>query len=146
VSRSIDIIHYLTISASIEAVFETISTAKGISRWWSSNASGHSELGSLLEIEFTDDIHWQAQVTQMVAPHEFELTLVKSDPDWIDSRVGFYLSQGSRGVDVKFYHQGWKETNDHYYISCYCWAMYLRIMKRFLEFGEVVEYDQRLIV
>ena len=77
-SRSIDIIHYLSISASIEAVFETISTAKGISRWWSSDASGHSELGSLLELEFTDDIHWQAQVTQMVAPHELELTLLKS--------------------------------------------------------------------
>jgi hypothetical protein len=31
-------------------------------------------------------------------------------------------------------------------ISTYCWAMYLRILKRWLEFGEQVPYEKRLSV
>jgi len=29
-------------------------------------------------------------------------------------------------------------------VSCYCWAMYLRIMRRYLEHGESVPYERRL--
>jgi len=143
---SLNIVHLLQINSSIESVFEIISTPRGMSKWWTSNATGHSELGALLELEFTDDIRWQAQVTQMVAPHEFEITLTRCDPDWTDSIVGFLLSKTTTGVSLRFYHKGWKEASDHYYTSCYCWAMYLRLMKRYLEYGEFVPYNQRLSV
>lgn len=139
-----DIIHYFQVNSPVEPVFETISTSKGISKWWSLDADGHSELGAILNLDFGPDYQWQAQVTQMVPPHEFELTLIKSDPDWMNSIVGFLLSPGQNGTDVRFYHKGWKEASDHYYISCYCWAMYLRVMKRYVEYGEFVEYEERL--
>jgi hypothetical protein len=29
-------------------------------------------------------------------------------------------------------------------ISCHCWALYLRLLRRHLEFGESVPYDRRL--
>lgn len=29
-------------------------------------------------------------------------------------------------------------------ISCNCWALYLRILRRWLEHGEAVPYDKRL--
>jgi hypothetical protein len=31
-------------------------------------------------------------------------------------------------------------------VSCFCWAMYLRILRRHLEYGEEVEYERRLDV
>ena len=145
-SSSVDIIHYFQVKSPIESVFEAISSARGISKWWSRETTGYPELGGLLELEFSDDVHWQVQVTEMVPPTEFEVTLTRADLDWMDSRVGFQLSSGPEAVDVKFYHKGWKEANDHYHISSYCWAMYLRIMKRYVEFGEFVEYEQRLNV
>ena len=30
--------------------------------------------------------------------------------------------------------------------SCYCWVMYLRILKRYVEHGEMVPYERRLDV
>ena len=39
---------------------------------------------------------------------------------------------------------GWPSANEHCRISSYCWAMYLRILRRFLEHGEVVPYEARL--
>ncbi len=49
-------------------------------------------------------------------------------------------------TQVRFYHRGWPVETEHYRISCYCWAMYLRVMKRYLEHGEIVPYERRLDV
>ena len=141
-----DIIHYFLVNRPIESVYEAISTSRGIAQWWAKTARGHSELGAILELDFGPDYQWQAQVTQMVPPNEFELTLIKADPDWLDSTVGFQLATAENCTDVRFFHRGWKEANDHYHISSYCWAMYLRIMKRYVEHGEQVPYADRLEV
>ena len=141
-----DIVHYFLVSGSIESVYAAISTSRGLAKWWTMGAKGHSELGGILELDFGPDFQWQAQVTQMVPPSEFEIVLIKADTDWVGSTVGFKLRSTENGTDVRFFHKGWKEANDHYYISCYCWAMYLRLMKRYVEYGEFVEYEERLNV
>jgi len=41
---------------------------------------------------------------------------------------------------------GWPAVNEHYRISSYCWAMYLRILQRYLEHNESVPYESRLTV
>jgi hypothetical protein len=74
------------------------------------------------------------------------LRLTQSDPDWQNTRVGFALTEKDGVTDVSFHHLGWPQGNEHYRISCYCWAMYLRVRRRYLEFGEVVDYEDRLDV
>jgi hypothetical protein len=60
--------------------------------------------------------------------------------------VGFRLRPEGKGTGVEFYHAGWPSANSHYRISTFCWAMYLRLLKRHIETGEVVEYERRLDV
>ena len=141
-----DIIHYLQVNSTLEKVYPVISTPRGISSWWSLDASGHTELGAILNLDFGPGYQWQAQVVEMVPLVEFELLLTKADLDWVNTTVGFQLTRAENHVDVRFSHKGWSEASDHYYISCYCWAMYLRLMKRYVEHGETVEYQQRLNV
>ncbi len=59
-----------------------------------------------------------------------------STPNGLDKWWTKY-STGNPGLDEKY---------EHYKISCYCWAMYLRVIKRFIEYGEEVPYEKRLIV
>ena len=145
-NQSRDIIHQLHIEGDIDTTFQAISTARGIAKWWSLDASGHSETGALINLNFGPEHKWQAQVTQLVAPTEFEIVLIEADPDWLETTVGFQLKSVQTGVDLRFYHQGWPQANDHYFISCYCWAMYLRLLKRYIEHGEFVPYGDRLKV
>ena len=35
-------------------------------------------------------------------------------------------------------------ANAHYRTSAFCWAMYLRLLKKYVETGEVVPYERRL--
>jgi hypothetical protein len=71
----------------------------------------------------------------------------QSDDDWKNTKVEFNLINKNNSItEVEFYHTGWPYSNEHYKISSYCWAMYLRILKRYLEFGETVPYEERLSV
>jgi len=141
-----DIFHYFPINAPIDKVFENISTPNGIDKWWAKTTSGKSAIGEIFHFHFEPDYNWNAVVSIYVPNEKFELTMKNSDPDWEGSKVGFSLTGKNNLTEVQFYHTNWKEDNNHYRISNYCWAMYLRILKRNLEFGENVPYVDRLNV
>lgn len=141
-----DIYHYFPVNTSPEKVFECISTPEGLDRWWSKSSTGKPALGELYRLDFGPGYRWDAVVSKIVHGKEFELTMTHSDSDWTGSKVGFTLTVKDNATEVHFYHTGWKEDNEHYRISNFCWAMYLRILKRNLEFGEEVPYENRLNV
>jgi hypothetical protein len=72
--------------------------------------------------------------------------MIHADDDWMATRVGFRLEGRKSGTWVGFYHTGWPSANEHYRVSCNCWALYLRILRRYLEHGESVPYEKRLDV
>ena len=141
-----DIFHHFPINASPEKVFEGISTPKGLDTWWTERSTGNPAMNELYQFFFGPEYIWTAVVSKCIANTAFELTMKDADVDWTGSKVGFSLTAKKNGTEVHFYHTGWKEDNEHYRISNFCWAMYLRILKRNLEFGEEVAYKDRLSV
>jgi uncharacterized protein YndB with AHSA1/START domain len=140
-----DIFHDFPIQAPPERVFEAVSTPAGLDCWWTKKSRGRAAAGEEYTLWFGPKYDWRARVTRCVAPSEFELQIVGANEDWNGTRVGFGL-QGEQTTNVHFYHTGWPEANEHWRISCYCWAMYLRILRRYLEYGESVAYEDRLTV
>ena len=141
-----DIYHYFPINASIEKVYESISTPGGLDTWWSKSSVGKPRQGEMYRISFGADYNWKAVVSKYVPGKEFELTMTDADADWLNTKVGFSLINKNDLTELHFYHTGWKEDNEHYRISNYCWAMYLRVLKCNVEFGETVPYEDRLNV
>lgn len=140
------IYHHFQISDSIENVFKQIATPVGLNKWWTDDASGITELNQTYHLHFGDEYHWMANITKLEPDTLFELSFIKADADWLYSSIGFNLSYDNDLTQVAFYHTGWKTNNEHFKISNYCWAMYLRLLKRYLEFGELVPYKDRLNV
>ena len=141
-----DIFHDFPIRAERAAVFEAITSPRGLDEWWTTSSSGQPQSGAVYALQFGPGFDWRARVTD-VAPNEtFEIQMTRADEDWNDTRVRFDLSDGSVGTAVRFRHIGWPSNNEHYRISCYCWAAYLRILRRYLEYGERVPYEKRLDV
>ena len=141
-----DIYHDFPINAPLQRVYEAVSTPQGLDAWWTQRCTGQPVEGAEYELGFGPGYDWRARVTRLMPATEFELELTRADPDWLGTRVGFHLG-GREGVtDVRFYHTGWPTPNEHWRISCYCWAMYLRILRRHLEHGESVPYEKRLDV
>ena len=142
-----DILQQLTIKAPQERVFETFSTPDGLDRWWTKQASGEPQQSADFTLFFGPGYDWRGTVTRCSPPSAFELVITHAHPDWMGTRVGCELEADSDAVTiVRFYHTGWPAANEHWRISCYCWAMYLRVLRRFLEYGETVPYEKRLEV
>jgi len=141
-----DIFHNFPIKGSAQEVFDAISTPKGLDSWWSKTCEATPAINAEYKLGFGPGYDWSAIASQCTPNTEFELTLKEADDDWRGTRIGFHLRQADGVTDVSFHHLAWPVANEHYRISCYCWAMYLRLLKRYVEFGEVVPYEQRLEV
>lgn len=139
-----DIHHVFPIDAPPADVFAAIATPEGISAWWSRETDGTPELGNVYDLDFGAGYEWKAEVTRCVPGAEFELTLTEGMHDWLDTRVSFDLKPKDGGTTVAFVHAGWSDASEHFRISAFCWAMYLRLMKKYVEEGAIVPYGERL--
>ena len=140
------ILHDLQINASPEKVFEGISSPSLLDEWWTKNSKGVPAINEIYELYFSPEYVWKGKVTKYISPNEFELEIFDSHPDWDNTKVGFHISGENNNTKLSFYHSDWKQANEHFRISSYCWASYLRILKGYLEKGIRVPYEERDIV
>jgi uncharacterized protein YndB with AHSA1/START domain len=141
-----DLFHELPIRAPIARVFHAISAPEGLDTWWTMTSDGQPSLGAIYDLDFGPGYQWQGRVTACRPDSAFELELITSDPDWNGTRVGFHLELRRDRTWVKFHHTGWPRQNQHFRVSNTCWASYLRVLRRYLEYGEQVLYENRLDV
>lgn len=141
-----DIYSDFPITAPAADVFRVVSTAAGLDQWWTKRSAGTPRVGAEYELWFGPEYDWRARVTACAAPQHFEIEITRAGADWLGTRVGFDITGQGTTSQVRFYHTGWPQSNEHYRVSCYCWPMYLRILRRYLEHGETVPYEKRLRV
>ena len=138
-----DIFHHFPIKAPLAQVLRAVSSPEGLDAWWTKGSSGEPREQSEYTLDFGPEAMWRGVVTRS-GDSEFELELTRAQEDWLGTRVGFVLEERDGATQVRFHHVGWPEVNEHYHGSCYCWAMYLRLLKRYVEHGEIVLYESRL--
>jgi uncharacterized protein YndB with AHSA1/START domain len=142
-----DIIQEFTMKAPPERVFEMFSTPDGLDRWWTKSSSGEPKEGAEYTLSFGPGYDWRGTVTRCVPSSAVEFLMHDSHADWDGTRLGCELKPEAPGVTrVCFYHTGWPEGNEHWRVSCHCWAMYLRVLRRYLEYGETVPFEKGLEV
>ncbi len=141
-----NILHDFPIKAGFAQVFAAISNPAGLNAWWTKDCRGQPAVDSQYVLDFGPDYVWQATVTRCVPNQDFELLITDAVADWLNTRVGFQLDGDGETTQVEFWHRGWPDANQHYRTSCFCWAMYLRLMARYVTTGEIVPYEQRLEV
>ena len=140
------IYHNFPIAAPLNKVFECISQPNGLDVWWTKKSSGIPVMNQEYMLWFGPEYDWRGKVSLCEKERHFELTIIQADVDWEGTKLGFELKENKKSVSVNFYHSNWPENNEHYRISSFCWAMYLRLLKRFLEYGEIVNYEKRIDV
>jgi uncharacterized protein YndB with AHSA1/START domain len=140
------ILHDFEVNAEPSKVYEAITTPAGLDQWWTRRARGEPRVGEEYELWFGPEYDWRAKVTEAVPSRRFALEMTGSDVDWMGTQVAFTLEPAGTATRVRFSHGGWRSENEHFRTSSYCWAMYLRIMRRFAEVGETVPYEDRINV
>ncbi len=140
-----EILHTLPVRAAPAAVFRALATGDGLAAWWTARSFGETPiLGAEYRLWFGEAYDWRARVTACEPGRLFELTLIEAMDDWRGSQVRFTLTPKDTGTEVRFEHEGWPAVSEHFRISSFCWAMYLRLLRRYVETSEVVPYEERL--
>ncbi len=139
-----DILHDFPIAVPPDRVFEAVTSPAGLAQWWTLSGAGEPKLGATYLFHFGDGYDWRGVVRRVESGRAIEWEIIEADEDWTGTRVSFELAPEGAGTRVRFAHTGWQNANAHFRTSSFCWAMYLRIMKRFVESGETVRFGARL--
>jgi uncharacterized protein YndB with AHSA1/START domain len=141
-----DILQDFPIRAPRREVFAAMAEPAGLDAWWTARSRGEPRQDAEYELDFGPSYRWRARVTRCEPDRALEWELTDASPDWVGTRVGFELTDSGDATLVRFHHRGWPDAGEHYRVSCHCWAMYLRVLRRHLEMGERVPYEDRLNV
>ncbi len=131
----VDIIHRVGIAASIDDVYQALTTDEGLKRWWTTDTTGAGEVGSIIKFRFGGG----GPDFEVVALEKNALVRWRHSgnvpEDWMGTEVSFRLTQGNGQTYVLFLHSGWKEASDFMGHCSTKWGVFLVSLKEALETG-----------
>ncbi|TGK08964.1 SRPBCC domain-containing protein [Leptospira fletcheri] len=138
-----DILHRVGIRSKPDQVFEAINTIQGLSHWWTTETSGNTGLGKIVDFGFT-----KMKVTKFVKNKLLEWRCMEGPEEWIDTSVTFKLVYKEKQTFVLFSHAGWKSPVEFMYHCSTKWATFLLSLRNWVERGEghPAPYDVKIHV
>jgi uncharacterized protein YndB with AHSA1/START domain len=98
--------HVLDIQAPPETVFTSVTTADGLSPWWTTKVQADSaELGSLFLLTFRGPFNPQLRITETESPSRVTWEGFSGHDAWGATTIRFQLDRIDGGTMVRFWHQ-----------------------------------------
>ncbi|MCH8031197.1 MAG: SRPBCC domain-containing protein [Bacteroidetes bacterium] len=132
-----DIIHSISIKASPEAIFDAITTQKGLSSWWTEHVKAEPTEGSTTTFGFNDgEFEFHIQVDELTPGACVRWTCSSDFPDWNGTTLRFDIAVRDDGVAmVGFRHMGWESGSEHLARCNTDWGRLMYYLKDYLETG-----------
>lgn len=138
-----NIYHDIQISARPQEIFEAISTPQGLNAWWTVRSSGTPIIGKEYNFYFSEDYNWSAIVNTCNTDFAISFIMNHATDDWIGTKLNFTILPKDNYFILRLEHTGWRETSDHYRRTSYCWALYLKCLKDYVENDIIKPYEMR---
>ncbi|WP_031496410.1 SRPBCC family protein [Bryobacter aggregatus] len=133
----VDILHRIGIKASLDQVYEALSTRDGLAAWWTQDTTGESQIGSALRFRFLQGRGgFDMKVLELQPAKSVLWEVVDGPAEWIGTTVRWELKQEGDYAIILFYHQGWKEPVEFMHHCSTKWAIFLMSLKSLLETGQ----------
>jgi len=127
-----DILHRVGIDASVDRVYETLTTLEGNRGWWDSGARGEAQKGGVL----TFFEGWDFKVVEAVPGQLVKWRCVRGSEEWLGTEISFQLDHRKNQTFVLFKHAGWREPVEFMHHCSTKWATFLLSLKALLETGK----------
>ena len=137
-----NIYHDLVINAPLQKVFEALSQPTDLVHWSPLKCSGTLQKNESYNFYFSPQYNWFAKVLFVEAPYHFHIQMTDADDDWNPTSFGFDLEEIENGALVSFWHKGWPACNAHFKRSSYCWALLLNGLKKYVENGTIIPFEE----
>jgi uncharacterized protein YndB with AHSA1/START domain len=130
-----DIMHLIHLDASPATVFNAISTAAGIRRWWTDDAEIESRKGGAGQVRFYGSSKvTDLSVRDIARPSRLVWDVPASfRPEWINTEIIFDLTADGEGTKLLFSHRGYPSADEAYALCTTGWGIYLGRLKALVE-------------
>lgn len=135
--------HDIIIKSTPEEIFNAVTTAEGLDSWWTKQSSGQPKMGEDYRFFFTKGYDWYAKVLMVTPNKQIMFKMIDADEDWMDTLLTFTIIKKENSCVLRFDHTEWRSINDHFRRTSYCWAIYMRGIKKYLEEGLITPYGRR---
>ena len=137
----VNIIHRVGIKASLQKVYEALSTTEGISNWWTKDTTGESEIGKRIMVRFhtlegNEIGSMNIEVVDLKPEKEVHWKFIDGPKEWIGTEVVFDLHQEENYTIVLFSHINWSEEVEFKAHCSMKWAIFMLSLKQLVETGE----------
>ena len=130
----VDILHRVGIKAAPEAVYQGITTRDGLAGWWTTNTTGDSTPGGVIQFRFGAG-GFDMKVIDLEPSKRVLWEVVDGPPEWIGTRVVWDLKQEDDYTIILFKHEGWAEPVEFMHHCSTKWAVFLLSLKSLIETG-----------
>ncbi len=127
--------HQFHIAAPREAVFKALTTIAGLSNWWTTETSGSTATGGVIDFRFGPVWKNSMKVNEQQENSLLDWECVEGANDWLGTHITFRLDENEGKTRVNFEHSGWNEANE-FFASCnFSWARYLESLRQYCQTG-----------
>jgi uncharacterized protein YndB with AHSA1/START domain len=123
------------INAKRNDVFKAISTIEGLANWWTTETSGSSAKGGIIQFRF-GGVGPDMKVIELKPDEGITWECVASPHGWIGNTITITLDENERKTRVRFSHNGWTEQDDFYAICSFSWGRYLESLRQYCQKGK----------
>ncbi|GAA4091173.1 SRPBCC domain-containing protein [Nonomuraea soli] len=132
----VDILHRVGIKSSTTEVYDALTTAEGLAKWWATDTQGEGgDLGGVLRFRFEAG-GFDMKVLELQPGARVLWEVVDGPAEWVGTQVRWELSQADDYTVVLFKHAGWKEPVEFMHHCSTKWALFLMSLKSLVETGE----------
>ncbi len=127
----------IRVHASPDAVFDAITTASGLTAWWTS-ASGAGDTGGELEFAMSAPTPLRVHVDDANQPTSVQWTVTECDfePDWVGTRPTFTITQvDGESCELEFRHVGLTDELECIDMCTAGWNHYIPSLRDYVETG-----------
>ncbi|MDA1388208.1 MULTISPECIES: SRPBCC family protein [Glycomyces] len=132
----VDIVHRIAAKdASPEQTYDALATLEGLSRWWTENTTGTTDVGGRISFKFENG-DFEMEVTELDKGERVLWEVVGgSAPEWIGTKIHWDLKTEGDHTVVLFKHEGWREPVEFMHHCSTKWGSFLMSLKQYLETG-----------
>ncbi len=131
------IIHVVHINKTANQVYKAITTAEGLSSWWSTQVTSEEKVGGMIDFTFRGDFNPDMKITMMIPPKEVGWECIAGHDKWQDNTFSFELEESNGSTQLKFTQHYTRELSDEDYgIYNFNWGYYLHSLKEYCETGQ----------
>jgi len=132
------LVHEVNVKATPDAIYQAVSTAKGLASFWTSESQAEAKLGSVASFGFGGPSQ-RMRVDELSPGKRVKWTALNDFPNWDGTTVSWDISPAENGeTTVRFRHADWsdKVSQDDLGSINYTWGLIVERLKQYAESGK----------